>query len=177
MTMQTNRRSTSSGTINKAFETLVQRVMKGEELYAIPATVVSVDEPNFTCVVDPVDGTAQLSDIRLKPESADPAFFVVPTVGSVVVVVMINKSDGFVVMTSSADKILVRTSGDLELQGDAQSAVSYTPLDAGLQSLVSAIQAELVKIQTGIVGAGGAYTPGTLTLDISAAEVTNVKLP
>lgn len=141
------------------------------------ATVKSVDEPNFTCEVDPIDGSAELTDVRLKPEGVDPAFFPVPEIGSVVLVGLINESDGLVIMFSAVSNIMVKASGSVELQGNGNSAVAYAPLNTQMQDLVSQIQAELVKIQTGIVGAGGSYTPGTLSLDLTSAEVDNVKLP
>lgn len=71
--------------------------------------------------------------------------------------------------------VYLKNDGTIEFNGNAQSLVMFTPLDTALQSLVTQIQAELVKIATGIAGAGGVYVPGTLTLDISAAEAATLK--
>lgn len=66
--------------------------------------------------------------------------------------------------------------GIIELNGNGGNAVKYAELNTGLQNLVTQMQAELVKIAAGIASAGGAYTPGTLSVDISASEAAEVKL-
>lgn len=61
-------------------------------------------------------------------------------------------------------------SGDLELNGNANTAVRFADLNTQLQSLVTAINA-LFATKT-----DGSGTAGTLTLDISGAESPTVKL-
>ena len=63
----------------------------------------------------------------------------------------------------------------IHLNGDSKSLTMQAPLNTQLQTLVTALQAELVKIASGIVAGGGAYTPGTLSLDISSAATTTIK--
>ncbi|MEE8206713.1 MAG: hypothetical protein V3T82_07170 [Nitrospinaceae bacterium] len=60
--------------------------------------------------------------------------------------------------------------GDLELNGNANTAVRFTPLDTALQALVIAINAALAT------KADASGTAGALTLDISGAESSTVKL-
>lgn len=60
--------------------------------------------------------------------------------------------------------------GDLELNGNANTAIRFTPLDTALQLLVTAINAALAT-KADASGAAGA-----LTLDISASESPTVKL-
>jgi len=74
-------------------------------------------------------------------------------------------------------RIKLLTDGNAEIGGNADNATRYTPLDSGLQAFKVEIQSELVKIATGISGAGGAYTPGTLTVDISGSKIDNIKTP
>ena len=61
-------------------------------------------------------------------------------------------------------------SGDLELNGNADTAVKFAALDTQLQTLVTAINA---LFATKLDGSG---TAGTLTLDLSGAESSTVKL-
>lgn len=61
--------------------------------------------------------------------------------------------------------------GDLELNGNANSAVTFSALNTALQSLVTAINATFA---TKLDGGG---TAGVLSLDISAAEEDTVRLP
>lgn len=73
--------------------------------------------------------------------------------------------------------ITMRNNGQLEVNGVGDKAVRFSELDSELQSFKTSIQQELTKIQTGLAGVGGVYTPGILTIDISAAEVDQVDLP
>lgn len=67
--------------------------------------------------------------------------------------------------------ILWKADGKIELNGNANSAVTFTPLDTALQTLVTAINTAL---GTKLDGGG---SPGTLSLDISGAEEDTVLLP
>jgi len=61
--------------------------------------------------------------------------------------------------------------GNLELNGNGNSAVTYSALNTALQGLVTAINSALaLKLD----GAGSA---GVLSLDISSAEENSVRLP
>lgn len=73
--------------------------------------------------------------------------------------------------------IWLKNTGTMELGGNADNAIRYSPLSSELDNFKTQIQDELVKIATGITTAGGAYTPGTLTIDISASKITTIKTP
>jgi hypothetical protein len=62
-------------------------------------------------------------------------------------------------------------SGDIELNGNADYAVSWTDLNTILQALITSINA---LFATKLDGSG---TAGTLILDLSPARVDNVRLP
>jgi hypothetical protein len=68
----------------------------------------------------------------------------------------------------------------IELNGNTDFAVNYTPLASAWSSLLSAINAELLKIQTSIsgcqAGAGGVYIPGTISTSITGAKNATVLL-
>ena len=63
------------------------------------------------------------------------------------------------------------SSGNLELNGNGNSSVTFTALNTALQLLVTSINATFA---TKLDGGG---TPGALTLDISASEENTVRLP
>ena len=71
--------------------------------------------------------------------------------------------------------IWLTSGGIIEMGGNADNAVKYSPLNSGMQDFKTQIQAELAKIATGITTAGGAYTPGTLSIDISTSKIDNIK--
>lgn len=72
-------------------------------------------------------------------------------------------------------EIYLKDDGTIEIGGSANNLVKYTPLDSGLQNFKTAIQAELVKIQTAISSLGGAYAPGSLSVDISGSKINEIK--
>ena len=63
-------------------------------------------------------------------------------------------------------------SGNIELNGSADSSVAYTDLNAALQSFIVDLNAKLVTALT----AAGSSWPGT-SIDISGSKVEEVKLP
>lgn len=71
--------------------------------------------------------------------------------------------------------IWLKADGTCEVGGNSDNLVRYIPLDQGLQNFKTEIQQELVKIATGIASAGGSYTPGTLSVDISASKIDEIK--
>ena len=71
----------------------------------------------------------------------------------------------------------LKNDGTIEIGGSADNVVRYSPLNTGLQNLVTALQAELVKIAAGVAGGGGSYTPGTLSVDITSSKVNQLKTP
>jgi hypothetical protein len=71
--------------------------------------------------------------------------------------------------------IWLKANGDILLGGDADNSVRYSPLSSELTAFKNSLQTELVKIQTGLSGVGGVYTPGTLTIDISQAKIEEIK--
>ena len=68
-----------------------------------------------------------------------------------------------------------KNDGTAEFGGTTHNLMRYTPLNTELQSFKNSIQAELVKIATGLAGVGGAYTPGVLSIDISGAKIDEIK--
>lgn len=66
---------------------------------------------------------------------------------------------------------------EVEVNGSADYAVAYDDLEPKLQDIITAFNAEMLKIQTAIAALGGAYTPTTLVVDFTVAKVDKVRLP
>jgi hypothetical protein len=90
---------------------------KEQEVYSTQGIVQSVDESKRTCVVTPNDGGADLLDVQLEGDltidannsviaSSPKGFFVVPTVGSVVIVTFTSKENSFISAWTSIDKVI-----------------------------------------------------------------------
>jgi hypothetical protein len=72
----------------------------------IPATVKAVN--GNTCDVTPVNGEADILGVRLASEDDATDFICIPTVGSVVMVGMIDGEMGIVVMFGKIDSVKIR---------------------------------------------------------------------
>lgn len=91
----------SADTIKKAIR---QMADKDEEVYSIVCNVDSVDTAEKTCDCSPIDGKADLLGVRLMAQNQT-GFYIIPKVGSVVVVTMINGFTGYVAMFSEVEEI------------------------------------------------------------------------
>jgi len=76
---------------------------------------------------------------------------------------------------SISSYVWLKNDGSMELAGNAHNLVRYTPLNAGLQATITQLNAELSKIQIAISTLGGAYAKGTVTNDISASKINEIK--
>jgi hypothetical protein len=91
----------------------------------------------------------------------------------------------FAVDSSEAETVRVWLYGDkVEIGGtgakgsNINHAVQWEALNTSMQNdIVTFINTQLGLIATGIAGGGGSYTPGTMSIDISAAKEDNILLP
>jgi hypothetical protein len=72
--------------------------------------------------------------------------------------------------------VYIKKDGTIEIGGDTDNLVKYTPLNTAMNQLALDINAELVKISAGITTAGGAYTPEPISIDISKSKVDEIKV-
>jgi hypothetical protein len=127
-----------------------------EEVYSIVCTVTSVDNSNKTCVCEPINGNAELLDVKLMAQNKE-GFLLIPKVNSMIVVTMINKHTGYVAMCSEVSEV--------QLNGDNYDGlIKINELTTKLNALVNAINVQLPLIATGIVAGGGAYTPTLMSV-------------
>lgn len=76
-----------------------------DEVYAKVCEVLEVDQDEKTVNVKPVDDTAEIYNVRLQAESETGGLVLFPKVGSMVLVVFINKNNAAVVNTSEVVKL------------------------------------------------------------------------
>ncbi len=79
-----------------------------DSVTAFDCTVVSVNEDEFTCVVDAIgdNATTEIPDVKLSSESND-GFTIIPAVGSTVTVVKTDRGLVYVSMFSDIDKVVI----------------------------------------------------------------------
>lgn len=73
--------------------------------------------------------------------------------------------------------IWLKNDGTMQLGGTTDNLVRYSKLADALSNEKTGLQAELTKIATAITGLGGAYVPGTITIDISQAKIDEITTP
>lgn len=69
----------------------------------------------------------------------------------------------------------MKSDGTFEIGGAVDNAVRYAKLNEGLQAQINKMQTQLSLIAAAIAAAGGSYTPGDITMDISAAKINEIK--
>lgn len=97
---------------DKNIEELIREIANdpAAEYYAKPCEVLTVDESARTCNVRPYDDTANVYGVRLQAlKGSEKGLFLVPTVGSAVLVVFLSKSRAFVALGEQLDKIVIDT--------------------------------------------------------------------
>lgn len=117
--------------------------------------VVDVDTSDYTCTANPVDGTAQLTKVRLSPALGKYALMAVPKKESFVTVVMVNHLTAYVVTISEAEKIYLNTN-----DGDFGGLVKVEQLVSRLNAIENAFNSFLTEYKTHIhsVNVAGAVT-------------------
>ena len=90
-----------------------------DEVYAKVCEVLEIDQDEKTVNVKPVDDTAEIYNVRLQAESESGGLVLFPKVGSMVLVVFINKNNAAVVNTSEIEKLeLVIENSELQIDKD-----------------------------------------------------------
>lgn len=78
---------------------------------------------------------------------------------------------------SPAAEIILRTNGDIELNGNTDFVISFNQLQIIMTNLAAALNAEFAKIATAINSiVPGSYIPGTIIIDLTPARVLDVKI-
>lgn len=157
-------------------EAIRKMVGENRNLKAILCEVITVT--GATCLCRPVDGSADIEDVRLQAEATNEGMLITPVEGSVVIVQMINDVEGYVSMFSEIDNIKF-------FDGAQGSLVLINSLVTKLNNLENKVNdiitAYNTHVHTGVTtGAGSsAVTPtqvsGTLTPTV-AADIDNEKI-
>ncbi len=104
--------------IQEAIKMIAQRELARAEMYCVLCTVNSVDTSERTCEVTPLNGKADLFDVRFQAElSLTEGMFIEPKVNSTVLVAFINSIQAAVVMCSEIENIYIDTQGDTVFNG------------------------------------------------------------
>jgi hypothetical protein len=84
-------------------ELIQQLAHNGDEKYSIVGKVKSVD--GLVCDVEPINGDADILDVRLVADETEKLFVLIPKVDSIVVVSFITKEVAFISMVSEVSEV------------------------------------------------------------------------
>ena len=157
---------------------------KNLPMQVIAAKVISVDESEFTCDADPVDGGATIGKIRLKPviDSDDKGMIVIPTKDSYILIGLLMNKDTqpFMVQWSKAEKVMIRTNNGATLEMDTQGRIKINgdslgglvkvrPLKTGLDKNNLVLNALLTVIKSAPIPEPGSGSPSAFQQALNAA--------
>lgn len=74
-----------------------------------------------------------------------------------------------------AATVYLTKNGNIELNGNSDNLVKFTPLNNSVNGFTSQLQTELLAISTAIATLGGTYVPSTLNFNITASKADTVK--
>jgi len=92
--------------------------------------------------------------------------------------IVLQSEDGVNYLYVEDGLIKIQTSGDVEIQGNADSAIAYTDMKSAFDTLVAEVNAIVTAYNSHNHGGAGPSAPATPAVaDMSGAEVATVKLP
>lgn len=149
---------------------IIQRIVRDEEeLYSVIGTVTAVDEDARTIDVQPIDGSAEILDVKLQANiDGSSGFVLIPEEDSEVVVTFLGKDTAYMALATDVEKILIDTE-EITINGGDNGGLII------IQNLVDKINA-LENAHNGLVTSFNTHTHIT-TATISASAVPGVIAP
>lgn len=159
--------------ITEILNNFIENRLKKDKIYSAVGIVSSVDESAKTCNITLLTNE-EIQDVRLETNlnidangnvvSSDiTGFVVIPSVNSQVIATFLNPTDCYISKFSDIDSIYMKADSITFNSGDNGGLINIDSLTTKINSMISSINAELIKIQTGITAAGGTYTPTSLS--------------
>jgi len=151
-------------------------------------TVVSVDKSKNVCIINPLNGDAEITDVRLNAEeSSTKGIVIYPKEGSVVMVSMYDNMNGYISMFSEVESVGIQASEKITLNGDSfgglvkinELVTELLKVKIFLQTLQAAIQSSpVVPTDGGAAFKAGlvAATSGLQIPDFVSENLSNPKI-
>ncbi|KKN36710.1 hypothetical protein LCGC14_0770980 [marine sediment metagenome] len=144
--------------IREIFEQFIENEFAKEKFYSQIGKAVDVNETKRTCNFEPIADEAKREGIRLQSViSESKGFVLIPKENSDIIVTFLNRSTGFVSLTSEIDKIHFEAGGENlkailnDLIKEIKNAIISTPAGPGsvappTQVLFDAIDIRINKL-------------------------------
>lgn len=138
--------------------------------------VLSVDEPNFTCKCEPIDGSADFFGVLLNADKKK-GFVLIPKVGSFVVISQMSETTSCVVMVSEVSQVYIAGDehGGLVKVQDLTSKLNA--LENKVNSLIIACASQVVTLApSGAFALAPFFTSVTPLIPTQQIEIENTKV-
>jgi hypothetical protein len=129
----------------------------GQEIYSIPCTVKSVSINEKVCNCEPIDGGADIPEVKLMADNVT-GFVIIPKVGSAVIVTMTSDSTGYVGMFSEIEEIQLNGDNYDGLPQIKKLVEKYNALEQSINDLK-----QILITWTPVSGDGGAALKALLS--------------
>ena len=152
--------------------------LAGEEIYLKLCRVTAVDDAARTAVCLPVDGGAELTDVRLQAsEGKTSGLYTKPAIGSDVVVAYLDRNNACLLLTTDIEEIAIDLTANLTINGGKNDGlVKVRELTAKLNTLeeeLNKLKSYLASWET-VPNDGGAALK-TLTASWAMNQLTMTK--
>jgi hypothetical protein len=173
--------------LDEVIELFTHRVINKERFYSQYGTAKDVDKDTRTCTFVPAGDDAERFNIRLQATmSGKLGFIIVPKEGSDIAVTFVNKSTGFVSLTTEAEKILIDTETFQMNGGEKGGLINVEDLISKLNAIEKDLNnlkkafASWVPVLSGDGGAALkvllAQYSGKLFLETKRSEIEDTKV-
>lgn len=130
-------------------ESIKKLAKSNDEVYSSIGKVVSVDKDNNTIDVQPVNGDAEILEVRLQSQIAsDKGIVVYPSLDSLVIVTWVNEVTAYVAMCEEVDEVSLKIENQ-EFRIDA-SGIAHKSGASDLASTVSSMMTLMNDLLTNL---------------------------
>ena len=110
--------------IKDVLDTLMKQHLNKHEIYSVVCNVDSVDLGNRSCICTPVNGGAEIQDVRIQASiGGTTGLFIEPVVDSKVVVTFLSKEIGFVSLFTDIENVYLDFNSQVIFNGGANGAM------------------------------------------------------
>jgi len=167
--------------IREIFEEFVNNELNKERFYSLIGKAVNVDPDKRICDFEPIDDIATREGVRLQSViSETKGFVLIPKENSDIIVTFLNRSTGFVSLTSELEKIIWDADSTQVNGGDNGGLINIQPLINKINQLENALNNHIaifnshIHITTATVAA--TPTPGIIA-PTTPGDTTNTITP
>lgn len=156
------------------------------EIYSVVCEVTSVNETERTIDAKPINGNAEIFDVRLQSSiSSKVGFVVIPKINSFVIVTFINQQQGYVALATEIDKIFVDTETSVIFDGGKFGGLvkveeltkKINDLEQKINDLITACSSVIVTLApSGTFPIASFFTSVTPLTPTQKADIENEKI-